>query len=142
MKHGICKAVNDNLAILPKLCNENVVFLYCFFFIKLLFLKFNRHKNYIYEVFKEFWSITHKIASFWASPRLCHKFISIAVIFYHIQGLYYTGCFKNKYLSLSACKRAAYCVQYFTESNIWLFLGILVEFGYKLQSLSVFLNKL
>ena len=142
MKHGICKAVNDNLAILSKLCNENVVFLYCFFFIKLLFLKFNRHKNYIYEVFKEFWSITHKIASFWASPRLCHKFISIAVIFYHIQGLYYTGCFKNNYLSLSACKRAAYCVQYFTESNIWLFLGILVEFGYKLQSLSVFLNKL
>lgn len=142
MKHGICKAVNDNLAILSKLCNENVVFLYCFFFIKLLFLKFNRHKNYIYEVFKEFWSITHKIASFWASPRLCHKFISIAVIFYHIQGLYCTGCFKNNYLSLSACKRAAYCVQYFTESNIWPFLGILVEFGYKLQSLSVFLNKL
>lgn len=136
--------MGGNVMFLPKFCNENVVFLYCFFFIKLLFLKFNRHKNYIYGVFKEFWSITHKIASFWASPRSCHKFISIAVIFYHIQELYYTGCFKKNYLSLSAYKRAAYCVQYFcfTESNIWPFLCMLVEFGYKLQSLSVFLNKL
>ena len=55
----------------------------------------NKLKNYIFGVFKESRSKTHKIGSSWVSPTYWYNFIFIHVIFYNIQEIYHSFVYVN-----------------------------------------------
>ena len=49
--------------------------------------KFGKHKNYVFEIVKEFQRAMQKIASLWLCPRYSYNFISILVIFPSYSGV-------------------------------------------------------